>query len=643
MTGNFMLVLPVSVYSLFVWLNVGRAGERDIVSGFIKGHLAFFCFVLVLTELLSLGNLLLPSVVQISWIVCVLVLMILVRRKHRLVRSVGDRALWKRWLEWSVWGSIIIIVAVFASGILYPPNNWDSLCYHLPKVMHWASSGSVSFFPTPDSRQNFMAPLAEYTILHIYLLSGSDCFFFLVQWVSFFVFGLSSCLMTVYLGGSHRLGLISMLLCLSLPMAILQGSSTQNDLVLASFVCSFATFMMRGSIDVKNGGYLWASIAMGLALMTKGTGYVYCAALGSVWGVWGIWNRRHRMRAALGYAASLAMVAVLALLMNAGHYSRNIRTYGHPLSNEAESTQNKDISIESMRDNAVRNILIQLGGPFPSINSRLEAFGRHVLGDRVEHPSTTFPGIDFRVMGIRHEDLAGNPIHTALALIFFVPCFVYGLRKRQSTWVVFAVSWIGMGLLLCLMLRWQMWGSRLHLPVFGVMIPWFVYLMFQMQEGFRFWKSIVRWVGIGAVAACWAYAMPFAFGNGTRSLVSMEWKHNDRQDLYGWPLSRVGPSMLSDVRYAVKLCRTSGQKQVGLWMKPDIEYLYWIISNDGVNWVDHLQFRHLYVPDASALLAPESSSPMWIISSLESMDGLGSCGYRVVWAGTSVAIYLRPI
>ena len=642
MTGNLMLIFPVSVYSLFVWLNMGRAGERDNVSGFIKGHLAFFCFVLVLTELLSLGNLLLPSVVQVSWIVCVLVLVILIRRKHRSVRSVSNRVLLKRWMELCVWGSIIITGAVFASGVLYPPNTWDSLCYHLPKVMHWACSGSVSFFPTPDSRQNFMAPLAEYAILHIYLLSGSDYFFFLVQWVSFLVFGLNSYMMTVFLGGSYRLGLISMLICFALPMAILQGSSTQNDLVLASFVCSFATFMMRGAIDVKPGGYLWASIAMGLALMTKGTGYVYCAALGSVWGVWGIWNRWHRTRGALGYATNLAMVAILALLMNAGHYARNIKTYGHPLSNEAESIRNQDISIESMCDNAVRNVLIQLGGPFPFINSRLEALGRCILGERVEHPSTTFPGNAFRVMGIRHEDYAGNPIHTALALIFVIPCFVYGLRKRQLTWVVFAVSWIGMGLLLCLMLRWQVWGSRLHLPVFGVMIPWFVYLLFQMQKGILSRKSIFRWVGIGTVAACWAYALPFAFANGIRSLVSMDWKLNDREDLYGWPLNRIGPSMLPDVRFAVKLCRDSGQKEVGLWMNPDIEYVYWVASNDGLKWVDHLQFRHLHVPNPSALLAPQSPSPMWIISNLGVRDELGSYGYCIVWAGTSVAVYLRP-
>jgi len=101
--------------------------------------------------------------------------------------------------------------------------------------------------------------------------------------------------------------------------------------------------------------------------------------------------------------------------------------------------------------------------------------------------------------------------------------------------------------------------------------------------------------------------------------------------------------MLSDVRYAVKLCRTSGQSEVGLWMTPDIEYVYWISANGSVDWDNHLKFRHIYVPNVSAALADGSPWPMLILSSIGSVDDLRPYGYRVIWAGKSVAVFLRPV
>jgi len=52
------------------------------------------------------------------------------------------------------------------------PYNWDSLTYHLPRIMHWVQNKSVAHYATNIDRQIASPPLAEFINLHIYLLMG---------------------------------------------------------------------------------------------------------------------------------------------------------------------------------------------------------------------------------------------------------------------------------------------------------------------------------------------------------------------------------------------------------------------------------------------------------------------------------------
>ena len=58
---------------------------------------------------------------------------------------------------------------------------------HAHGPAEWIQRGSIDFYPTAIERQNYQPPLAEFAILHLQLLSGSDRFANLVQWFSFVV------------------------------------------------------------------------------------------------------------------------------------------------------------------------------------------------------------------------------------------------------------------------------------------------------------------------------------------------------------------------------------------------------------------------------------------------------------------------
>src|SRR5262245_61501082 len=81
-------------------------------------------------------------------------------------------------------GVTLIALVVGTIALLAPPNNVDSMTYHMSRVVHWIQNRGVSFYPTHIMYQLFHSPWAEYAILHLQLLSSGDRFANLVQWFS---------------------------------------------------------------------------------------------------------------------------------------------------------------------------------------------------------------------------------------------------------------------------------------------------------------------------------------------------------------------------------------------------------------------------------------------------------------------------
>ena len=72
-------------------------------------------------------------------------------------------------------------------GATSPPNNWDSMSYHLSRIQYWIQGSGIHFFDTNNFRQNLFSPLSEFIILHTQILSDTDLFANLVQWVCYII------------------------------------------------------------------------------------------------------------------------------------------------------------------------------------------------------------------------------------------------------------------------------------------------------------------------------------------------------------------------------------------------------------------------------------------------------------------------
>lgn len=49
-------------------------------------------------------------------------------------------------------------------AVVVPPNNWDAMTYHMPRVAHRLANASVRHYPVARAQQLFMPPLNAYGI-----------------------------------------------------------------------------------------------------------------------------------------------------------------------------------------------------------------------------------------------------------------------------------------------------------------------------------------------------------------------------------------------------------------------------------------------------------------------------------------------
>jgi hypothetical protein len=79
-------------------------------------------------------------------------------------------------------GLIFVLTGLIA--IVSPANTWDSMTYHMSRVVHWIQNQGLAHYPTSILRQLHQNPWAEIAILHFQILSNGDRFANLIQWLS---------------------------------------------------------------------------------------------------------------------------------------------------------------------------------------------------------------------------------------------------------------------------------------------------------------------------------------------------------------------------------------------------------------------------------------------------------------------------
>ena len=181
-----LILLPVCCWVLFFLYFYLRAKKACWRLAFLDASVVLGTFIVLVTELLSLPDQITFTTVLISWLLllgCGAWLVSRVLKSRRLPIPFGCNSSPKTILSLQLGiGAYILIIGLIA--LISPPNSWDVMEYHMPKVMHYIQNQTVKFIPTHMPRVNHQNPGSEFIILHLQLLSGSDRFANMVEWFS---------------------------------------------------------------------------------------------------------------------------------------------------------------------------------------------------------------------------------------------------------------------------------------------------------------------------------------------------------------------------------------------------------------------------------------------------------------------------
>jgi len=221
--------------------------------------------------------------------------------------------------------------------------------------------------------------------------------------------------------------------------------------------------------------------------------------------------------------------------------------------------------------NLIRNVGLHLKTSFDPVNTALDNAIYRVhqfIGISPNDVRTTLAGEEFHVLGITlREDTASNPIHlfliTAMLLLYLFQ------RPRDQEVVRYILSLLLAFVLFCLILKWQPWNSRLHLPLFVLFAP-FLGLMFSRIQNGKIANIFVMLLALTA--------FPWVLLNASRPLVGMNNIFTtSRIDQYFINRSYLTEPYIQSAQILSDLhC-----SDVGLMMgEDDWEYPLWILLNE---------------------------------------------------------------
>lgn len=490
-------ILFVAFISMFLLLGSISTSESWIRDTIVKSSLIYFVVLLIITELAGMIERLNFGFMLFSWGVISISIwfaLLLIREKRKLflnyvrVSFLAFFTATKGKVAFYVVATLMLLV--FIQGIINPPNNWDSMTYHLSRIVAWMSQQSLAHFPSHITRQVYQPPFAEFFILHVNMLGRND---FLSNAVQFFFLLLC---FPVLISLLDEMGIrkypvwIVAVLLFTIPNVVLQASSTQNDIVVSFFILSATNFSLK---SFREGGFLnflYLGFSVGLAMLTKGTAYIFLAPILFIFGLAMLFKTFTSGKLTFLYFSLVA--AIIAMALNTGHFYRNQQLSGNIMgTSERENNRyvNQVKAADVMVSNLIKNMSLHLG-PYPfSRISKISVVSLHkLLGLNADDPGANWQGGPF--LGASdfpsHEDTAANPFHFLLifiAVIFIIIAWMQRKIKLDRTIFLLMLVLVIQMLLFSWYLRWQPWHSRLHATGFMLSIPLIIYA-YQFKDWF---------------------------------------------------------------------------------------------------------------------------------------------------------------
>lgn len=626
-----LVILPVISFGLI--LIVVAANQQDWRESVLATAVIWGVLLTAITEGLSLFDGLTRANVALAWMgVGGVALIIIWRQPPRVI--INPKALSAWWPGdqpvtqfWAI--SILVLMLLTGSvALVTPSTDYDSMTYHLSRGMHWIQQRSVDHYPTHIMRQLYLSPWSDFAIMQSRLLSGGDRYAQFLQWLSVVgsLIGLS--LIGDLWGSNPRRRWLIMLVAVTLPIGLVQASSTQNNHIASFWIICTVYAMLRTfkeqQLSLPRAALIGASA--GLAVLTKGIVYVYIAPFLLWFSV--VWLRRARLRTLL--IPALLMISIV-LAINVGHWRRNWIAFGNPTGPETAFYHNDIWGPSPLASNVVRNVVLHTNTPWPSVNEAqmdIVATIHQGLGLDPNDRRTTWRDTPFEIPTISYNEIQlGNPLHLLLGLGALV--WVAGQVKKLKTQpsVPIYAGAVGLTLVLfCGVFKWMPWHTRLHIPFFLLSAPLVGYVLASSRQ-----RQLVNLISLLLVVLA-----TYSYGRVNQPLSEVHRLDRTQQYFvffqdYWRPYNQVVDRLVDEE------CTQIGFVALGnSW-----EYPLWVLLTDA--WGDSFELHHVNVMNASRDIETPPFEPCALVFSEARAPynlSLGDTQFTTVISTNSISLML---
>lgn len=513
-----LLIVPLIFFAVLAraFLEDGFSLRAAVLRAAVLGG----AVVAVSTEVLSAAWALTPGGVGTVWILATGAASYYL---YWRVRSATPPGIGKRGPQWRGMYVLYLVPALILFGIVVgnalfnPSHIADVLFYHLPRIQFWLQNQTVAFYPAMFDQQLFMPPWAEYAGAHYIALTGTERGLGLVQTASMALCPVAVSGIVELLGFDMPAQILAAVFAFTIPQGAMQAYDLKNDYVCAFWIATSVYFVLATSASNRIGDGVFAGAAIGLALLTKGTAFVYIPPFVALFAA-KLLRRPWRFQVKV-----MAIVALSIVILNGPQWARNFRSFGSPLGCYSANCdgryrfRNDVVDMRTTVENIARNIGVHLGTNSPALNAKIqEALVGiiHVTGGDPNDPRSTWPTTKFTISPPRFSpnDL-GNPWHLLLIATAFV-ILPFGWKAKARRAIPYAACVASAALLFCVVLRWQPWHTRLHLPLFVLGAPLVAVAFSQWKRTQRILAAICLLLFLPAIQDTYMYQLrpwaPFA-------------------------------------------------------------------------------------------------------------------------------------
>jgi len=448
----------------------------------IKAFIGIAFFSYIICEILSLFNLFSLNFVLISWVLINGIIIYFNREKIKInVFSIFSQEVIipKKEKNILLFIVFIIVLPLFLLAIFIPPNNWDSMAYHLPRIEHWIQNKNIYPYPTNIVRQVLTSPLSEYIIANFQILANTDAFSNLVQFASFILILIIATLIFSLLKIGMKGQLFLLLTLLSLPMMLFQASTTQTDLLASFFFISFILFalLIIQTEDNFKTNFIFLALSLTLGILTKYHIAIFAAPI-VIYLLFELIKKKNNKNTIFAVLISCLTIAIILVPL----FTRNIYFFGSitgkDLFDEKATIINSTISIQNMLSNNFKHIVDFISLPINGYNNLLFTVNHsfhNIIGVSENMPGNNWAGEPFTVNNYLNEDTAGSLFHALLIILSLV--LLFKSKHKTKLLLLLAYCFIAFSLY-GLLFRYTPFDIRLLLPILILLIIISTYLTY---------------------------------------------------------------------------------------------------------------------------------------------------------------------